>query len=74
MLVVIGRCPSGLIQKGCGCAVFYNSGNFSDVTLCSLIGDYLRFGGTCCLHLQDIGFFCPEDGGRRSVNSYCFIS
>jgi hypothetical protein len=44
---------------------------FWNVTLCSLVKDYRRFGRTFCLHLQGGTVSresSPQDGGRTSLN------
>jgi hypothetical protein len=38
---------------------------FLAVILSSLVGGYLCFRGTCCLHLQ----FCLEDGDSRFLSN-----
>jgi hypothetical protein len=39
--------------------------SFLDITYCSLVDGYQRFGGTCCLHLQSRRLFHLEDGDSR---------
>jgi hypothetical protein len=53
-------------------AIYAQGMIFRNVPLCSLVDRFQRFGGTCCIHLQDKQDY--EDRGKMSSKACCVYS